>query len=294
MGRWNTSLSIGWRSAISIGALLCSGSAAIAFSTTTPGFTSGYAVYAPFPEGLLFENTVTSGTRPIAGGQTVNLTYDAPFFIWQTPWHVLGASVRFLLSPPLVSYTMYNGTPNRTSMGNTFLAGQLTWDLGGGLGVGYRLDGYTPQTGAAASNYGTIEQRAGATYTKGDWNLGFNVIYGVTGKDYTAGYTSAPDFVNIDYHVIEKFGRFGVGFVGGSSFDTTTPILGYKREVASEVGGLASYDFADGVTLLAKVHRDIFQRNYGGYETRGYFSLIMPLYLTHPGPVAERKLEKLE
>ena len=100
--------------------------------------------------------------------------------------------------------------------------------------------------------------------------------------------------MNIDYHVIKKFGRLGVGFVGGSSFDTTTPFLGYKREVASEVGGLVSYDFADGVTLLAKVHRDIFQRNYGGYETRDYFSLIMPLYLTHPGPVAESKLEKLE
>ena len=83
-------------------------------------------------------------------------------------------------------------------------------------------------------------------------------------------------FINLDLTATKKFGKWEIGPVAYASWDLSSPIAGYSKQSQFAVGGLVGYDFGP-VTLQVYVTTDVAQHNYGGYDTRGWGRIILPL-----------------
>jgi hypothetical protein len=59
-------------------------------------------------------------------------------------------------------------------------------------------------------------------------------------------------------------------------------VAGYARQRQFAAGGLVGYDFGP-VDLQVYVTSTVWQENYGGYDTRGWFRLVVPLW-SPPAP----------
>jgi hypothetical protein len=74
--------------------------------------------------------------------------------------------------------------------------------------------------------------------------------------------------------------------VGFGSTDLTRPISTYLKQSQIALDGLVGYDFGP-LELQAYVTRDVYEQNYGGYDTRAWFRLVIPLWQqaeTAPAP----------
>jgi len=254
---------------------------ASAGSASAPGATTGLAVYAPLPEGLYLVNILNSGVRSTT--PDVATSFYTPFFFYQSPLELFGAKVSFIVAPTLFNVDVKGG-PNLLGLYNTYLGSQLTWDLGSGLGAGYRLSGYVPAKGDVAFNYGTIEHRAGVSYVGNGWNLTANFQFGTPFDDRTTGTLTAPNYLNLDLTATKRFEKWEVGAIAYGSMDTSTPFRGYAKQGQFAVGGLVGYDFGP-VIAQFKVATDVAERNYGGRDVRGMANIIIPLWINTPAPV---------
>ncbi|GLK69309.1 hypothetical protein GCM10008179_29470 [Hansschlegelia plantiphila] len=261
---------------LAAGAALVAGAAAptdaLASSTTTPGFTSGLAIYAKLPEGLYYINQTDSSFREV-GGIDVRVNANILFFYYQSPLEVAGGAISFVVAPTLVDISS-EGSSHDFGLYNTYLAAQISWPIADGLRFGYRIGGYVPQHDSTALAYGTIEQRAGFTYLKDGWQATANFMYGnPVGHDSRL----APDYFVGDFSITKAFGKWGLGPVAHMSKDLTSPGSNYQKQSQFALGGLVSYDFG-GATLQVKLTKDVSQKNYGGKETAVWTNLIVPLW----------------
>jgi hypothetical protein len=241
--------------------------AATAGSVTQPGETIGYATGAPLPQGWYFADTTDYGQRtPPSNAQA---TVTIPLIVWSTPFHFLDARVQALVAAPLVQA----GTPGSSVSGwyNPWVAGQLAWDLGNGLGVSYLFGFYAGVASPVADHSGSINQRFAISYTGGGYNLTANLIYGNQMSSHTN-----PDFLNLDLTATKGFGKWSVGPVGYYSTDTSTPFVGYQRQSQFALGVLVGYDFGP-VIMQSYLTRGVTQSNYGGNDTRLWLRFIIPL-----------------
>jgi hypothetical protein len=174
---------------------------------------------------------------------------------------------------------------------NTYLGSQLTWDLGGGLGVGYRLSGYIPMKSEVAYNYGTIEHRFGVSYVGNGWNFTANFQFGTPFADQTTGKMTAPNYLNLDLTATKKFGNWELGPIAYGSVDVSRPYSSYAKQGQFAVGGLIGYDFGPVIVQL-KGSTDVVERNYGGRDVRGWANIIVPLWVNTPSPTESKKLEQ--
>ncbi len=257
--------------------LMAGATPALAGSVTQPGETVGIATGAPLPEGLYFVNTTDWGNRD---GVDTSLGVDIPVLAWSTPWMVLGARVQFLLATPVVELGVHH-TDYLRGVYNPFLAGQLAWDLGNGFGFSYALGAYIGVHSDVAFDSSSLNQRFALSYTGNGWNLTANAIYGIQFDQLTT--TVNPDFLNVDLTATKKFGKWEFGPVGFGSTDLSDPFPGYQRQSQFALGGLVGYDFGP-VTLQAYLTRDVYERNYGGFDTRVWGRIIVPVW--KPEPVA--------
>ncbi len=260
---------------------------AVAGNVTAAGLTSGIGVYAPLPEGLYLLNFLSDGRRDSSPGVSTNF-YD-PFFFYQSKLKILNGAVSFIVAPTVFNINV--GSSHVTGFYNTYFGSQITWDLGNNIGVGYRISGYAPAKTDVGYNFGTIEQRAGVTYTGHGYDLTANFMYGSTEKDRTSGLYDVPDYGIVDLTATKKFGKLEAGLVGYGSTDMTHTSDQYKKQSQFALGGLVAYDFGT-LIVQAKVTSDVYQRNYGGYDRRGWLTVIYPLYVAQPSPSADRQIEK--
>jgi len=65
--------------------------------------------------------------------------------------------------------------------------------------------------------------------------------------------------------------------VAYGSTDLTSPIASYLKQSQFADGGLFGYDFGP-LTLQVYATTEVYERNYGGRDTRGRFRLIVPLW----------------
>ena len=132
------------------------------------------------------------------------------------------------------------GTPGSYTAGwyNPWIAGQLAWDLGHGLGVSYALGFYAGVSSPVADHSGSLNQRFAISYTANGYNLSANLIYGNQISSHTN-----PDFLNLDLTATKAFGKWSFGPVGYYSTDTSTPFSGYLRQSQFALGVLVGYDF---------------------------------------------------
>ena len=141
----------------------------------------------------------------------------------------------------------------------------------------------------------SLNQRFGFSYTGGGWNLTANVIYGtqldsVTNRPQISPCPAPfsfkgcnPDFINLDLTATKTFGSWEFGAVAYGTADLTSPIAAYQKQSEFAVGGLFGYDFGP-TKLQVYVTTDVYERNFGGRDTRGFFRLIVPVWKPAPVP----------
>jgi hypothetical protein len=255
---------------------LCLTAPALAGSVTQPGETVGVAAGAPLPPGVYFVNTGDWGCRNTSPESTC-AAVDIPVVAWSTPWTLLGARLQFLVATPLV-------LGNNAGIYNPLLAGQLAWDLGNGFGFSYLLGAYFRNDTDVAFHSTSLNQRFALSYTGNGWNLTANAILGNQFNSVTdcnlaisaVGCSLNPNFLNVDLTATKKFGKWEIGPVGFYSTDLSSPIAGYLKQSQFAVGGLIGYDFGP-LTLQAYLTTDVYEKNYGGHDTRIWGRIIVPL-----------------
>jgi hypothetical protein len=272
--------------AVAAGALtLCATGSAMAGSTSEQGEGVGGAPGAPLPPGIFFIEEDNWGVRDTSPGNnksTLGVNINA--LVWSTPWTVAGARVMFVGVIPNAEAGNTNlgggGATYAASLFNPFLGGTLAWNLGNGFNFSYTLAGYVPLKGdAVADPDGDIENRIGLSYLKDGWNLSTEFRLGTHLTNETL--TGHPDYLNIEMTGTKQFGKWTLGPIAYFSTDTqnellnpATGFMGKQSQFA--VGGLVGYDWGQLVTQVY-VSRDVYEQNYGGYDTRVWGRLIVPL-----------------
>ncbi|MGY2048325.1 transporter [Methylobacterium sp. JK268] len=307
--------------------------AAQAASVTQPGEQVGLAGGYPLPEGVYAINTFDYGRadRANAPGIGVNI----PILVWSTPWTILGAKIEPLIAVPSVFVNPNNPAPipnnDLSVFYNPIIGSVFAWDLGRGFGVSYLLGAYinvgdrgslgigpagTPLIPQIAST--TLRQTWTASFVgDGSYNITAALTYGLTldpharfgGAVGTAlGPQAQSDSLNLDLTATKKFGKFEIGPVAYASTDLpvrrTDPLYrNYQRVGQVAVGGLVGYNF-DRFVVQAYVTRDVvaretqnvFGQRQKNEETRGWFRIILPLYVADaakpvappPGPLVTK------
>lgn len=255
-----------------IGLFTIASQSATAGGTSAPGYTSGLPIYAIFPEGLYYINQHQSNDREV-GGVDVRTNSNIFFFYYQSSLKFAEGSLSFVLAPTLFDLTTTGGAHD-TGFYNTYVASQISWEIGSGLYFGARLGGYIPQDGDLALDYGTIEPRFGLTYLKDGWQATANLIFGMPVGG--SGADLAPDYFIGEFSVTKAFGKWTFGPVAHVSTDLNSPYAGYQEQSQFALGGLAAYDFG-GASLQVKLTRDVTEDNYGGKETALWTNIVAPI-----------------
>lgn len=213
-------------------------------------------------------------------------------------------------------------TDSRTRFFNQALGILLPHDFGNGFGgsvwglVRPASQAFVPHTYAdlrAALSYTAngfdITAQFGYTGTFGSHNSIFSNTVNPSIPGFPGG--SLPgisDAVNVDFTATKKFDKVEIGFVGFAHTDIEDGLdnanavgltghtgNGFTKAAAVAVGGLVGYDFGR-FTLQGMVTREVASRgapqllNGVGKETRGFFRIILPLYVAPaaPAPVVAR------
>jgi Putative MetA-pathway of phenol degradation len=268
------------------GLSLCLTAPALAGSVTQPGETVGVAAGAPLPPGFYFVNTGDWGCRNTSPNDTC-VGVDIPVVAWSTPWQLLGARLQFLVATPVVEVGVQNSNYH-SGVYNPLVSGQLAWDLGNGWGFSYLLGAYFGVNSPVAFDSTSLNQRFALSYTGNGWNLTANAIWGIQfdsvtncnpafNPAFSVGPCSInPNFLNVDLTATKKFGKWEIGPVGYYSTDLNSPLVGYQKQSQFAVGGLVGYDFGP-VILQAYLTTDVYEKNYGGHDTRFWARVIVPL-----------------
>src|SRR5215471_11911474 len=262
---------------------LCLTAPVLAASVTQPGETIGVAAGAPLPPGFYFVNTADWGCRNLSPDKSC-AGVDIPVIAWSTPWQLLGARLQFLVATPVVEVGVQNSNYH-SGIYNPLVSGQLAWDLGNGWGFSYLLGAYIKVDSPVAFDSTSLNQRFALSYTGNGWNLTANTIWGIhmdSVTDCTTLIASVgtcginPNFLNVDLTATKKFGKWEIGPVGYYSTDLNSPLPGYGKQSQFAVGGLIGYDFGP-VILQAYLTTDVYEKNYGGHDTRFWARIILPL-----------------
>jgi hypothetical protein len=220
---------------------------------------------------------------------------DIPVLAWSTPWTIFGGRVQFLLAGPVVEVGVHH-TDYLRGVYNPLVAGQLAWDLGNNWGFSYLLGAYIDVNSEVAWSSTSLNQRFALSYTGNQLNLTANVIWG-TQFDHVTGNSQLspcpapfaangcnPDFLNVDLTATRKFGDWEFGVVAFGSTDLNEPIVGYAKQSQVAVGGLIGKAFG-GLILQTYLTTDVYEKNYGGHDTRLWGRVIIPLWLPSTPPM---------
>jgi hypothetical protein len=270
----------------------------LAGSVTQPGETLGSASGAPAPQGFYFANIANWGCRNTSPQRTC-VGVNIPVLFWSTPATIFGARLELTLAPATGVEVGIHDTAYFSGLFNTFTSAQLAWDLGNGWGFSYLLGTYFDFSSPVAYSSSSLNQRFALSYTGNGWDLTANAIWGiqfdqVTGTPQTSPCPVSltfpsngcnPNFINVDLTATKKFGKWELGPVGFYSSDLSAPVPGYRKQSQFGMGGLIGYWFGP-LILQAFVTTDVYEKNYGGKDTRAWATIIIPL--VNPfGPLPE-------
>jgi hypothetical protein len=271
--------------------LLSTAASALAGSVTQPGDTMGSASGAAIPPGFYFANQVNWGCANTSP-RTCVFT-EIPLFAWSTPWKILGATVAFAAAPTTYVRVAIHDRYHASGLFNPFVGSTFNWDLGHGWGFTYLLGAYIDINSNVAYSSTSLNQRFGLSYTANDWNLTANVIWGVNFDQKTEDpqgfacpgapqFGCNPNFLNVDLTATKKFGKWEVGPIGFYSTDISKPIHDYRRQSKAAIGGLVGYWFGPFI-LQMYATTEVYERNYGGKDTRIWSRLVIPFGKPGPG-----------
>jgi hypothetical protein len=202
----------------------------------------------------------------------------------------------------------------------------LAWDLGGGFSFSNFVGAYIPlntsvgsigalgpttgglglgATGGLGGDFWTFIEGAAIAYNHDGWSLSANGFYGHSGNETGGaqnGLQTQPDTLSVDFAATKHFGKIEVGLVGYASTDISSAVWNtyavpgqafasahYQSQVA--LGGLVGYDFGPVIGQLY-VTRDVYERNYTGYDTRIWGRVIIPLWVASKAAPAPAVVSK--
>lgn len=265
-------------------ALAASSTAALAGSELQPGITTGIAVAVPLPEGVYDFSNVNYGSRPngFARGVDQNAAVGLPaWLVWSTPWQIAGGRITFDTVTPLGD-TWIPGHTGTDSWANTLLNSAIKWNFGNGWNVSLGAGVWLPSTQALpvllGRNYAAFQGGGSASYVAGGWNLTATTVYGAGGGGTRLTEHYGAEWLNLDLTATKKFARYETGFVGYGSWDLSTCGALCPKQSQFAAGGLVGYDFG-AFSAQFKLTYDVAETNYGGKETRGWLTIIKPLWI---------------
>ena len=65
--------------------------------------------------------------------------------------------------------------------------------------------------------------------------------------------------------------------------DLNSPVSAYQEQSQFAVGGLVGYDFGP-LTLQTYITTDVYEKNYGGHDTRIWSRVIIPVWTAPTAP----------
>jgi hypothetical protein len=257
------------------------GSSAIAGSIQRPGLTTGMPEGYGRTEGLYSATLLDFGAR-----STDPFTKQAvgiPMFaIWSTRWDIGGARVSFKAAP-LVGVGLDAPGLNEANIYSPYASVWFSWFLGHGfnlsLGEGAHIGLHNDLTKAIGRDFTAFQQNLALSYVRHNWNVTGNAFY-ATGRTRETG--SQPNTLNLDLTATKRHGRKEWGAVGYGQWDLNSPSVGYlgggKKQSEIAVGGLFGYLVGNLVQVQAKFTTNVYQKNLGGYDTRLWLQVILPLW----------------
>jgi outer membrane protein OmpA-like peptidoglycan-associated protein len=116
-------------------------------------------------------------------------------------------------------------------------------------------------------------------YIANDWVLAATGAYGVPIGTDTQDPGGHHEWTLIDLTAYKTIDKWQVGLVGYGSYDTTGAAqdVPYKRQAQFAAGVLVGRSFGP-VTVQLKFTRDVAIKNEGGFDTRFWTNLIIPLW----------------
>lgn len=279
--------------ACAISAILAAPLAAHAGSQLPPGVTTGIALGAPLPEGVYDITIPTYGWRNTTPQTDVGILAPA-WVVWSTPWTILGGHLVIDAVSPVAEVKVH-GVLQKGGFISPLVEAGLKWDLGGGFSAGFEAGAWLPVDTqltplGAAHDFATFQGLAALSYLKDGWNISTTLIFGSGRNGNVADPGSyAADWLNLDFTGTKKIGKFELGLVAFGSWDLSSSYSGYQQQSQFALGGLLGYDFGP-VDVQLKLTRDVYQSNYGGYETRVWSNIIFPIWtapVTHGAVIAK-------
>ena len=264
---------------------LCSFASAVAGSYTQPGSTIGPPAGSPLPPGLFFNEYITQGSR--TSPSDLHLGDNIAILIWSTRWTIAGARLQLIVTPVIPVWYGEHGVSS-SGLYDPFGAVQFAWDLGQGWGCSFMLGYYTAIQGTISSSSNSVNPRFLLSYTANGWNLTTNNIFGIVDHPLTNYPHGSPcptlpskgcntNFYNNDITATKRFGDWELGPVAYYSTDLNKPIPSYQKQSQFGVGFLVGYHIGPAV-LQTYLTRVVYQKNYDGYDTRLWASIVLKLW----------------
>lgn len=281
-----------------VGALCLCGSvtASYASSQSQPGISTGAITGAPLPDGIYNIIDLNWGQRgPYQGSPEVDIGVANPLHIIAfLPYRVLDAHPFFAVESVWAQVNVGNGYSQTIANLRGFAAQKfdagLTWVLGGGVSVSVRSGVWIPvNSQVSLRDFWVSQTNLAIAYVNNGWALNADFAYGTGqngsamnvapanvafGEPATAG--NAYGVVNLT--ALKHIEKWELGIVGFGSDDLSSPYPGYLRQSQFALGGLVGYDFG-AIKGNIRLTRDVYQENEGGYDTRVWMSLFMPIWV---------------
>lgn len=266
-----------------------------------PGLTAGIATGAPLPVGLfevaIFDYGVRSGGTGTSAGYPggTDITVGVPInLIWSTPYEFLGGRAFFQFANAEANVGIGSRGATLAYLSGVYinvLGAGMGWNLGGGFSATIEEEVYLPvSSGVGPENFATFSQEAAIAYKNDGWLVNLHGAYG-TGRNGTPNMTRqlgpggpylgnnvGSAWLNWDLTVAKTFGKWEFGAFAFGTSDLSTVYPNYAKYSETALGVLAGYNFGP-VIAQVKLSTDVAVSNSFGYDTRGWLTLVVPLWV---------------
>jgi hypothetical protein len=276
------SLARGVNAAAALAILLGTPSVAGADSIQRPGLTTGIPEGFGRTPGFYVASMIDVGLRSTDPSITTQAVAIPVMFTWATPWDIGKTQVSFK-SAPFVGVVLDAPGLTKTRVYNPYVSVWFSWFLGNGfnlsIGEGAHIGLSNDLTKAIGRDFTAFQQNVALTYLKNNVHVTANTFY-TSGRERATG--SQPRTFNLDFTAVKHVFRKDYGIVAYGVWDLNSPSVGYlgggKKQSEFAVGALWGYFLGNLVQVQGRLTTDVYQRNYGGRDTRFTVMAVFPLW----------------
>jgi hypothetical protein len=286
--------------------LCCAATASFANSQSQPGLIAGVITGAPLPDGIYSIQDYNWGRRgPWNGEPGVDIGVASPIHIVAfLPYRLLEGHPFFAVESVWAQVNVGGGyghtIANLTGFAAQKIEAGLSWTLGGGLDVSVRTGVWVPvNSEVSLRDFWISQTNLAVAYINNGWVFNADLGYG-TGKNgnyrnvapanvaFGQPATAGNAYGVLNLTALKHIEKWEIGAVGFGSNDLTSPYTGYLKQSQFALGGLIGYDFGP-VKANIRLTRDVYQQNEGGYETRLWAHLLIPIWVFDKPATVEAK-----